>query len=167
MLGSVDSQSCISFPNVEALLKIMFVASDQGKKIWFTWQFWNATIILWFIFWFWPLYHRGIFIKTLADASYDRHTLSAPQIIFNILGFLGTIATTIIFTIYAKRRLKILRSEEEPLLEWASPGVSHGPLWLQQRLWLGWSFIYEETSPVEVLTVRERWYSKVLKVKNI
>ncbi|KAK4748564.1 hypothetical protein SAY87_015150 [Trapa incisa] len=60
--------------------------------------------------------YTGNFIKTLADASYDRHSLSAPQIIFNLLGFLATIATTIIFTIYAKRQLKILRSEEEPLL---------------------------------------------------
>ncbi|KAK4771392.1 hypothetical protein SAY87_031924 [Trapa incisa] len=61
--------------------------------------------------------YTGIFIKTLADASYDRRSLSAPQIIFNILGFLATIATTIIFTIYAKRQLNTLRSEEEPLLE--------------------------------------------------
>ncbi|OWM71905.1 uncharacterized protein LOC116193531 [Punica granatum] len=61
--------------------------------------------------------YTGIFIKTLADASYDRHSLSAPQIIFNVLGFLATIATTVIFTIYAKRQLKKLKSEEEPLLE--------------------------------------------------
>lgn len=63
------------------------------------------------------LFCSGIFIKTLADASYDRQSLSAPQIIFNVVGFLATIATTIIFTIYAKRQLKTLRSEEEPLLE--------------------------------------------------
>ncbi|KAK3434494.1 hypothetical protein EUGRSUZ_D01963 [Eucalyptus grandis] len=61
--------------------------------------------------------YTGILIKTLADASHDQHSLSAPQIVFNVLGFLGTVATTIIFTVYAKRQLKTIQMEEEPLLE--------------------------------------------------
>ncbi|XP_030469397.1 uncharacterized protein LOC115687852 [Syzygium oleosum] len=61
--------------------------------------------------------YTGILIKTLADASHDRHSLSAPQIVMNVLGFLGTVATTIIFTVYAKRQLKTIQREGEPLLE--------------------------------------------------
>ncbi|KAL3818154.1 hypothetical protein ACJIZ3_004059 [Penstemon smallii] len=60
--------------------------------------------------------YTGILIKTLADASHDQHTLSAPQIIFNVLGFCCTVATTVIVTLYAKRRLKQLQIEEETLL---------------------------------------------------
>ncbi|KDP25571.1 hypothetical protein JCGZ_20727 [Jatropha curcas] len=58
--------------------------------------------------------YTGILIKTLADASNDQHSLSAPQIVFNVIGFCATVATTIIFTIYAKRQLKVL--QDEPLL---------------------------------------------------
>ncbi|XP_057977004.1 uncharacterized protein LOC131164070 [Malania oleifera] len=61
--------------------------------------------------------YTGILIRALADASHDRHSLSAPQIVFNILGFCATVATTIIFTVFAKRRLKALQKEEEQLLE--------------------------------------------------
>ncbi|XP_057510338.1 uncharacterized protein LOC130792793 [Actinidia eriantha] len=61
--------------------------------------------------------YTGIFIRTLADASHDRHSLSAPQIIFNGIGFCATVATTIIVTIYAKRRLKKLQESEELLLQ--------------------------------------------------
>ncbi|KAK4743884.1 hypothetical protein SAY87_010196 [Trapa incisa] len=61
--------------------------------------------------------YTGIFIGTLAEASYDRHSPSTPQILFNVLGFLAMVAPTIIFTVYAKRQLKTLRSEQAPLLE--------------------------------------------------
>lgn len=61
------------------------------------------------------LFHfSGLFIKTLAD---ERHSLSAPQIVFNIVGFSATVATTILFTMYAKRQLKVLQNEDELLLQ--------------------------------------------------
>ncbi|KAK2989147.1 hypothetical protein RJ640_027221 [Escallonia rubra] len=60
---------------------------------------------------------NGILIRTLADASHDRHSLSAPQIIFNVIGFCLTVTTTIIVTVYAKRRLKEMQKEEELLLQ--------------------------------------------------
>ncbi|XP_057513390.1 uncharacterized protein LOC130795355 [Actinidia eriantha] len=61
--------------------------------------------------------YTGILIRTLADASHGRHSLSAPQIIFNVLGFCATVATTIVVTIYAKRRLKDLHKDEQLLLQ--------------------------------------------------
>lgn len=61
--------------------------------------------------------YTGILIRTLADASHERHNLSAPQIIFTVLGFCATAATTIFFTVYAKRKLKELQREDEMLLE--------------------------------------------------
>lgn len=54
----------------------------------------------------------GILIQTLADASNERHTISAPQIVLNVVGFCATVATTILFTVYAKRQLKVLQGEE-------------------------------------------------------
>lgn len=60
------------------------------------------------------IYCSGILIETLADASNEGHSLSAPQIVFNVIGFCATVVTTIIFTIFAKRRLKVL--QDEPLL---------------------------------------------------
>lgn len=62
-------------------------------------------------------YCSGILIKTLADASHDRRILSAPQIILNVVGFCATVATTVVVTVYAKRRLKELQKEEELLLQ--------------------------------------------------
>ncbi|KAK6935272.1 SNARE associated Golgi protein [Dillenia turbinata] len=58
----------------------------------------------------------GILIRAFADASKDRHSLTAPQIVFNVLGFCATVVTTVLVTIYAKRQLKKLQSEEELLL---------------------------------------------------
>lgn len=54
----------------------------------------------------------GILIRTLADASHERRALSAPQIVFNVVGFCATVATTIIITMYAKKQLKVLQEEE-------------------------------------------------------
>lgn len=54
----------------------------------------------------------GIIIQTLADASHNQHIVSAPQIMFNVAGFCITAATTVIVTLYAKRRLKELQMEE-------------------------------------------------------
>ncbi|XP_073285659.1 uncharacterized protein [Primulina huaijiensis] len=61
--------------------------------------------------------YTGILIKTLADASHNHRTLSAPQIIFNVFGFCTTVAATVIVTIYAKRRLRELQKEEELQLQ--------------------------------------------------
>lgn len=61
--------------------------------------------------------YTGILIRTLADASHEHRFLSAPQIILNVLGFAASVAATIFFTVYAKRQLKILQGEGEPLLQ--------------------------------------------------
>lgn len=61
--------------------------------------------------------YTGIVIKTLADASDERHSLSAQEIILNVVGFAATVAITIICTILAKRRLKTMPIEDEPLLQ--------------------------------------------------
>ncbi|CAH9086282.1 unnamed protein product [Cuscuta europaea] len=59
--------------------------------------------------------YTGILIKTLANASHDERSLSATQIIFNVFGFCLTVATTVLITVYAKRRLKQLQEDEELL----------------------------------------------------
>ncbi|XP_057524474.1 uncharacterized protein LOC130804152 isoform X1 [Amaranthus tricolor] len=61
--------------------------------------------------------YTGILIKTLADASNEKHSLSAQQIVMNVVGFAATVATTIICTILAKKRLKTMPIEDEPLLQ--------------------------------------------------
>ncbi|MCI26629.1 membrane protein, partial [Trifolium medium] len=59
----------------------------------------------------------GILIRTLADATNESQSLTAQQIIFNALGFCLTVATTVIITVYAKRRLKELQEEDKMLLQ--------------------------------------------------
>ncbi|KAK7346672.1 hypothetical protein VNO80_21195 [Phaseolus coccineus] len=56
--------------------------------------------------------YTGILIRTLADASHEKHSLSAPQIILNVAGFCITVATTIFITAFARRRLDELQREE-------------------------------------------------------
>ncbi|MFS7913908.1 putative SNARE associated golgi family protein [Helianthus anomalus] len=60
--------------------------------------------------------YTGIMIRTLADASDDQQTLSVPQIICTVFGFVLTIATTVVVTVYSKRRLSDLQKDEEQLL---------------------------------------------------
>ncbi|CAK8562794.1 unnamed protein product [Lathyrus sativus] len=60
--------------------------------------------------------YTGILIRTLADATNERQSLSAQQIILNALGFCITVATTIIITVYAKRRLKELQEEDNAII---------------------------------------------------
>lgn len=60
--------------------------------------------------------YTGIMIRTIADASDDQQSLSAPQILCTVFGFLLTIATTVIVTVFAKRRLSELQKDEEQLL---------------------------------------------------
>ncbi|GAU20699.1 hypothetical protein TSUD_231130 [Trifolium subterraneum] len=59
--------------------------------------------------------YTGILIRALAAASHEKHIMSAPEIIFNVVGFCIAIGTTIFFTVYAKRRLDELRKEDELL----------------------------------------------------
>ncbi|KAI3501185.1 hypothetical protein L1887_29047 [Cichorium endivia] len=62
--------------------------------------------------------YTGIMIRTLADASNDRRSLSAQQIICTVVGFLLTVTTTVGVTVYAKRRLsKLQKEEEKPLIQ--------------------------------------------------
>lgn len=60
--------------------------------------------------------YTGIMIRTLADASNDNRSLTTLQIVFTVGGFILTIATTIVVTVYAKKRLSELRKNEEQLL---------------------------------------------------
>ncbi|XP_076882832.1 uncharacterized protein LOC143531415 [Bidens hawaiensis] len=60
--------------------------------------------------------YTGIMIRTLADASVDQRSLSVPQILCTVFGFLLTILTTVVVTVYAKRRLSELQKDEEQLL---------------------------------------------------
>ncbi|KAK9072946.1 hypothetical protein SSX86_009382 [Deinandra increscens subsp. villosa] len=60
--------------------------------------------------------YTGIMIRTLADASDDQQSLSPPQIVCTVSGFILTIATTVVVTVYAKRRLSDLQTDEEQLL---------------------------------------------------
>ncbi|CAN6913968.1 unnamed protein product, partial [Brassica oleracea] len=53
--------------------------------------------------------YTGNLVKTLAEASSaDKHGLSVTQIILNILGFLGTVATTVLITKSAPRHERAL-----------------------------------------------------------
>ncbi|KAG2297801.1 hypothetical protein Bca52824_034273 [Brassica carinata] len=54
----------------------------------------------------------GIMLRTLAVASDKRHGLSAMEIVVNVLGFCVTASATIVCTIYAKKKLSAMQSEE-------------------------------------------------------
>nr|XP_043627501.1 TVP38/TMEM64 family membrane protein slr0305-like [Erigeron canadensis] len=60
--------------------------------------------------------YTGIMIRTLADASKEQRTLAPLQIVFTACGFVLTIVTTIIVTVYAKKRLSELQDQEEQML---------------------------------------------------
>ncbi|XP_076914860.1 uncharacterized protein LOC143574007 [Bidens hawaiensis] len=60
--------------------------------------------------------YTGIVIKTLAVASKDQRSLAPLQIVLTVCGFILTIITTIVVTIFAKRRLSELQAVEEELL---------------------------------------------------
>ncbi|KAL2348107.1 hypothetical protein Fmac_002107 [Flemingia macrophylla] len=61
--------------------------------------------------------YTGILIKTLANATHQKDTISVTQIVLNVVGFCVTVATIIFFTVYAKRQLKELQKEEDLLLK--------------------------------------------------
>ncbi|KAI3828853.1 hypothetical protein L1987_02963 [Smallanthus sonchifolius] len=60
--------------------------------------------------------YTGIMIRTLADASKEERSLAPLQIVFTVCGFVVTIVTTIIVTVYAKKRLSEMQAEDEQLL---------------------------------------------------
>ena len=60
--------------------------------------------------------YSGILIRKLADASSSHQYFSTTQIIYNGLGFIATVASTVAITTYAKKALKKLQAEEEELL---------------------------------------------------
>ncbi|GKC42644.1 SNARE associated Golgi protein [Tanacetum coccineum] len=61
--------------------------------------------------------YTGIMISSLADASNDDRTMSTPQIVCTVVGFLLTLVTTAGVTVYTKRRLSKSRDEGEPLMQ--------------------------------------------------
>ncbi|CAA7039141.1 unnamed protein product [Microthlaspi erraticum] len=56
--------------------------------------------------------YTGIMLRTLAVASDERHSLSVVEIVVNALGFCVTASATIVCTIYAKKKLSAMQSEE-------------------------------------------------------
>ena len=62
--------------------------------------------------WYFLIICRGIMLRTLAVASDVRHSLSAVEIVVNVLGFCVTASATIVCTIYAKKKLSSMQSDE-------------------------------------------------------
>ncbi|KAH6772615.1 hypothetical protein C2S52_004580 [Perilla frutescens var. hirtella] len=54
----------------------------------------------------------GRLIRTLADIKYGNHHLTPVEIIYNAISFIIAIITIVVFTVYAKRKLKDLETEE-------------------------------------------------------
>ncbi|XP_043717332.1 transmembrane protein 64-like [Telopea speciosissima] len=61
--------------------------------------------------------YSGILLGTLAEATQEHRSLTAQQAILNVIGFCFTVATTVVSTVYAKRKLNGLKEEEELVLE--------------------------------------------------
>ncbi|GMH28889.1 hypothetical protein Nepgr_030732 [Nepenthes gracilis] len=61
--------------------------------------------------------YTGILIRTLAEASHRRHSLTAEQITIDILGFSAAATATVICTVFARKRLNRLQRAREPLLQ--------------------------------------------------
>ncbi|KAJ0762256.1 hypothetical protein HanOQP8_Chr04g0159331 [Helianthus annuus] len=59
---------------------------------------------------------RGIMIRTLANASKDQRSLAPLQTVFTVCGFVITIVSTIIVTVYATKRLSELQADVEQLM---------------------------------------------------
>ncbi|XP_047951813.1 TVP38/TMEM64 family membrane protein slr0305 [Salvia hispanica] len=56
--------------------------------------------------------YSGKLIRTLANVQYGNHHLTTVEIIYNVISFVIAIISTIVFTVYAKRKLKELETEE-------------------------------------------------------
>ncbi|KAF9616920.1 hypothetical protein IFM89_032990 [Coptis chinensis] len=70
--------------------------------------------------------YSGILIRKLADASQGHYSLSTQQILYNGLGFCVTVAATATITVYAKRALKKLQTEEELIATCRSEDMREG-----------------------------------------
>ncbi|MFS7900386.1 hypothetical protein Hanom_Chr00s109933g01807321 [Helianthus anomalus] len=55
-------------------------------------------------------------IRALADASKEQRSLAPLQIMFTVCGVVITIVSTIIVTVYAKKRLSELQVNDEQLM---------------------------------------------------
>lgn len=55
----------------------------------------------------------GRLIRTFADVQYGNHHLTTVEIVYNVISFIIAIVTIVAFTVYAKRTLRQLESEEE------------------------------------------------------
>ncbi|KAJ0243185.1 SNARE associated Golgi protein family [Hirschfeldia incana] len=61
--------------------------------------------------------YTGILIRKLADASTEEQKgMSVLQIVFDVLGFVATVLTTVLIMKYAKRQLEVMKMEEEASL---------------------------------------------------
>ncbi|XP_042062548.1 TVP38/TMEM64 family membrane protein slr0305-like [Salvia splendens] len=56
--------------------------------------------------------YSGRLIRTLANVQYGNHHLTPVEIIYNVISFVIAIISMIVFTVYAKRKLKELETEE-------------------------------------------------------
>lgn len=57
--------------------------------------------------------YSGRLIRTFADVQYGNHHLTTVEIVYNVISFIIAIVTIVAFTVYAKRTLRQLESEEE------------------------------------------------------
>ncbi|MQM11062.1 hypothetical protein Taro_043961 [Colocasia esculenta] len=57
--------------------------------------------------------YSGILLRNLADASHGHGLLSVEQIIYDVLGFCVAVAATTAITLYAKKSLQALQTEDE------------------------------------------------------
>ncbi|KAM3377862.1 TVP38/TMEM64 family membrane protein [Capsicum galapagoense] len=57
--------------------------------------------------------YSGRLIRTLADVQYGNHHLTTVEIVYNVISFIIAVVTIVAFTVYAKRALRQLESEEE------------------------------------------------------
>ncbi|KAG5625839.1 hypothetical protein H5410_011057 [Solanum commersonii] len=57
--------------------------------------------------------YSGRLIRTFADVQYGNHHLTTVEIVYNVISFIIAVVTIVAFTVYAKRTLRQLESEEE------------------------------------------------------
>lgn len=52
-------------------------------------------------------------MRTFADVQYGNHHLTRVEIVYNVISFIIAVIIIVAFTVYAKRTLSQLESEEE------------------------------------------------------
>lgn len=58
------------------------------------------------------LFFSGILIRSFAEATQDKRSLTPKQIIYNVVGFCASVTATIFIGIRTKERLDRLQEEE-------------------------------------------------------